>query len=493
VTGLIGPSIPSYLVKAKKCHRTGEAPRSRVAALTTEWGTESERLPGRKLQKRAQSPAERPKTIFALLAMTWLLPVGTFANVPACRLVGTVTTLHSFNGPDGDGIYGALVQGTDGNFYGAASSGGVSNSGTIFKITPTGVLTTLFEFNGASGTDPNDGAAPNGGLVQGRDGAFYGTTIYGGYGVYDDGTVFRITPDGVLTTLYMFRGYDGANPSHLILASDGAYYGTSQGDGNLGNVFKVTPTLKWIDLHGVRVPWTFYPFTVVHNFNGSDGAFPGAGVIQGSDGNFYGTTEFGQLGPPPSNRNGTVFEMTPAGVTTTLYAFNVPLNEPDTPNLGPAFKELIQGRDGAFYGTTPSNGAGGSGTGSGTVFKITPTQEWEYVNGRWLRFVSYPQTTLHVFNGSDGASPGGLTEGSDGNFYGVTAQGGPSGDGTLFLITPTGAVTTLHSFSGTDGTGPSSLIQGADGNFYGTTVYGGPSNDGTVFQLSVSLQCHSVP
>jgi uncharacterized repeat protein (TIGR03803 family) len=103
------------------------------------------------------------------------------------------------------------------------------------------------------------------------------------------------------------------------------------------------------------------------------------------------------------------------------------------------------------------------------------------------------ESCRHAFNGSDGAAPGGLIQGSDGNFYGVTGQGGSSGNGTLFLITPAGVMTTLYSFTGIDGSSPSSLIEGTDGNFYGTTVSGGSSNYGTVFQLSVSLQCHSVP
>jgi uncharacterized repeat protein (TIGR03803 family) len=152
----------------------------------------------------------------------------------------SLTTLYSFAGSD-DGGYpvAGLVQGSDGNFYGPTSAGGGHNLGTVFKITPSGTLTTLYSFAGSGG------AFPYGGLVQGSDGNFYGMNQYGGAGqscFSGCGTVFKITPSGTLTTLYSFRGSDGANPlAGLVQGSDGNFYGTTYGGGahDAGTVFRL--------------------------------------------------------------------------------------------------------------------------------------------------------------------------------------------------------------------------------------------------------------
>ena len=168
-----------------------------------------------------------------------------------------------------------LVQGSDGNFYGTTYVGGANGDGTVFKTTPSGTLTTLYSFAGS------DGDTPVAGLVQSRDGNFYGTTSAGG--VNDGGTVFKITPSGTLTTLYSFagNGSDGANPfAELVQGSDGNFYGTtlSGGENNDGTVFKITPSGT---------------LTTLYSFAGSDGDQAYAGLVQGSDGNFYGTTYAG--------------------------------------------------------------------------------------------------------------------------------------------------------------------------------------------------------
>ena len=189
----------------------------------------------------------------------------------------------------------------------------------------------------------------------------------------------------------------------------------------------------------------------------TDVSSPAAGLVQGSDGNFYGTTEQGGVnGPDP----GTVFKITPSGTLTTLHSFV--FIDGWHPRAA-----LVQGSDGNFYGTTVEGGQ----YEFGTVFKITP---------------SGTLTNLYSFAGSDGANPRGLVQGSDGNFYGTTF----SGPGTVFKITPSGTLTTLYSFAGSDGANPDAgLVQGSDGNYYGTTYYGGANNVGTVFRLGVVRPC----
>jgi uncharacterized repeat protein (TIGR03803 family) len=179
-----------------------------------------------------------------------------------------------------------LLQATDGNFYGTTEVGGAHNQGTVFKITPAGALTTLYNFCSASACA--DGQQPLAGLIQANDGNFYGTTSKGGTFNYNYGTVFQITPAGALTTLHSLNGTDGFQPSGaLIQASDGNLYGTTSWGGAYGlsyngTIFKITPTGT---------------FTTLYNFcsqvNCADGRWPLAALIQGSDGNFYGTTTAG--------------------------------------------------------------------------------------------------------------------------------------------------------------------------------------------------------
>jgi uncharacterized repeat protein (TIGR03803 family) len=358
----------------------------------------------------------------------------------------TLTTLHSFNGGDGRSPEAALVQGSDGNFYGTTVLGGAHSKGTVFKIDATGSLTTLHSFSGS----PGDGALPFAGLVQGTDGNFYGTTASGG--AFFQGTVFRMTPSGAITVLHSFNSFfsEGAVPfAGLVQGSDGNFYGTTLLGGAhfKGTVFKIDATGS---------------LTTLHSFSGApgDGANPIAGLVQGSDGDFYGTTASGGV-----HLQGTVFRVTPAGAVTVLHSFNGHPSDGGLPFAG-----LVQGSDGNFYGTTALGGAHFKGT----VFKIDATGS---------------STTLHSFSGSpsDGANPvAGLVQGSDGNFYGTTAFGGAHLKGTVFNIDATGSLTTLHSFSGSSGEGAvpfAGLLQGSDGNFYGTTALGGAHSAGTVFKF----------
>jgi uncharacterized protein (TIGR03437 family) len=366
----------------------------------------------------------------------------------------TFTTLVNFNGTNGETPqYMALIQGTDGNFYGTTAGGGANGEGTVFKMIPAGALTTLYSFEEFP---VNYGGSPYGGLIQAADGDFYGTT----FGTLLQGTVFKITPGGTLTTLLPFNYTDGASPeAPLVQGRDGNFYGTtsSGGGGGLGTVFKITPSGT---------------LTTLHNFclgECSDGALPMAGLIQATDGNFYGTTSGGNAA------DGTVFKITPEGTLTTLYAFGLVSGDGYYPSGG-----LIQAKDGNFYGTTTQGGANGNG---GAIFRITPAGTLT--------------TTYSFSGGSDGGEPwAGLIQASDGNFYGTTAYGGANGWGTIFEITPAGALITLHSFTGTDGARPlGALVQGNDGKLYGTTCYGGTSagSDGTIFSLTLPNTAGSAP
>ncbi len=266
---------------------------------------------------------------------------------------GILTILHSFCSQTGclggAAPFAGLLQGNDGNFYGTASSAGTFGGGTVFKVSSQGTFTTLYNFC-PQALCP-DGQSPTGALAQGVDGNFYGTTFYGG--ANGRGTVFKITPQGTLTTLYNFCPQtgcvDGQSPqAGLVQGTDGNLYGTTSyggADGH-GTVFKIT-------LQGT--------LTTLHSFcsvaNCTDGDTPYAGVIQGTDRNFYGTTLYGGTVAP--SVYGTVFKITPQGVLTTLYSFCSQSNCGDgfTPYAG-----LFQGADGNFYGTTNTGGANFEGT-----------------------------------------------------------------------------------------------------------------------------------
>jgi uncharacterized repeat protein (TIGR03803 family) len=264
---------------------------------------------------------------------------------------GTLTTLYNFcsepDCTDGSAPYAGLMQGTDGDFYGTTSSGGAntnweycrSGCGTVFRISPSGALKTLYSFCAQSAC--SDGLVPIGGLLQATNGDFYGTTSGGG--AKGGGTVFKITPAGKLTTLYTFDSASGVNPqAGLIQALDGDFYGTTFNGGAEGcchgTVFKITPG-------GV--------LTVLHSFcsesHCADGENPYAGLVQATDGSFYGATTIGG-----AKGGGTVFKITPTGTLTTLYSF---CSQSNCADGNQPWAGLVQGTDGDFYGTTYFGGA----------------------------------------------------------------------------------------------------------------------------------------
>jgi uncharacterized repeat protein (TIGR03803 family) len=321
---------------------------------------------------------------------------------------GKLTILHGFDYSDGANPAGGLIPASDGNLYGTTYSGGANATGTVYRITPQGVFTSLYSFSAQTSSGANsDGAHPAAGLVQASDGNLYGTCSGGG--ANSGGTVFRITASGTVTTLYSFHGPTGAVPlAGLIEGKDGALYGTAAWGGTnqtgTGTVFKITTSGAVTRL---------YSFTASNGGPNVDGAHPKAALIQASDGNLYGTTS-----SAGANASGTVFRITPSGTFTTVYSFSAqPFGEnyANADGAGPV-AALIQGSDGNLYGTCSAGGFNNQGT----VFKITTTGLL---------------TTLHSFDETDGGAPqAALIQAGDGNLYGTTSQGGANGVGTVFKI-----------------------------------------------------------
>ncbi len=326
---------------------------------------------------------------------------------------GTLTKLSEFSPSTGYSSAAGLIQATNGYLYGTASNGGagqpgtVSVAGTVFKTTPSGTLTAVYSFCQGECLDGDD---PVDGLVQAANGYLYGTT-HGGVndaGVpYSYGAVIKMTPSGTLTPLHTFcpQGQsqgctDGAYPyGSLVQAANGDLYGTtSEGGtgtacaGGCGTVFKITPSGALTTLYNFCSP---NPCT--------DGIYPYAGLVQGTNGDFYGTT----YGDSSIGLYGTVFKITQGGTLTLLHTFSGADGE--FPYAG-----LIEGTDGDLYGTTLYGGAHGGIDSGGTLFKITP--------GGKL-------TTLYSFcfqsQCTDGEYPyGALMQATNGDFYGTTAGGG---------------------------------------------------------------------
>jgi uncharacterized repeat protein (TIGR03803 family) len=306
-----------------------------------------------------------------------------------------------------------------------------------------------------------DGFSRFSSFVQGRDGNLYGTVIdfNNGYG-----SVLKVTPSGVLTVLYNFCSQpsctDGTYPGPIILATDGNFYGTTQGGGiagscsnyGCGTVFKITAGGA---------------FTVLHSFSGADGAYP-TGLIEGSDGNLYGTTGGGGSGSACPGC-GTIFKMSSGGALSTLHNFN---RSDGTSPTG-----LVQATDGHLYGTTASGGKYNPGFcepygGCGTIFKAT-------TGGAF--------TSLHSFQLTDGAIPYvPVVQASDGTFYGTTFYGAGGGDGTIFSITSQGKANTVYTFIGIANNPVVGLLAASDGNLYGTTGESGScgGDEGLVYNVS---------
>lgn len=383
----------------------------------------------------------------------------------------TYTVLYNFSGFDGAQPFASLIQDAAGNLYGTTLSGGTYNNGVVFKLSPDGTETVLHHFTGGA-----DGATPFAGLIQDSAGNLYGTATNGG--ASGAGTVFEISPAGAFTVLHSFGGgADGKGPQGgLIQDSKGNLFGTTfaGGTSNNGVVFEINSAGQE---------------TVLYTFTGTtDGGNPYAGLTRDNNGNFYGTATFG--GPSSAflcngahPACGVVFKLSLEGEERVLYQFlgqaggGVPLGG------------VIRGKTGNIYGTTQTGGSFKASEecgmseppGCGVVFQLNPAGKEKV-----LHTFSGPNTCTS--GGSDGAfSAAGLIQDAAGNLYGTTAFGGGCNDaGSIFKLGPSGQETQLYVFSGgTDGAHPwAGLIQDSSGNLYGTASEGGSNGQGVVFKVA---------
>jgi uncharacterized repeat protein (TIGR03803 family) len=378
-----------------------------------------------------------------------------------------LTILHNFGdgtvANDGAHPRAGLVQSPYGNFFGSTLDQATAPStfaGTIFKMSRSGVLQIIQSFAPTSGlytTQP----------LLCHDGKLIGVTPFGPSPTAPSGTVFSLsqsptTGNWKLSFWHNFTGgapdYDGLPLGNVILGSDGYFYGTTGAGGGSppllfdGAVYKLAPKT--------------HAFTNVYGFSRSGNFQPHAALVQGTDGNFYGSTYYIPGNSTPTQW-GAFFKLTPGG-QITFY--------PQTLQLaveGP----LIQASDGNFYGMSGEGLFGISSTPS--VFSMT---------------TSGVVTILHNFGqGTDGAFPWGtVVQGPNGNLYGTTSAGGTGGKGIIFEISTDGtSYTILHNFGdgsvANDGEHPSgTLIVGHDKNLYGTTELGGSAGLGTVFEFRLA-------
>jgi len=413
-------------------------------------------------------------------------------------------TLYSFNVGDGMQPEGSMTLGSNGNLYGTAINGGPNSSsnggGVVFEVATTPLSFVLHEFNGNDGFSPisllqgkdgdfygvNYSSTTNGigegtvfrahlanadanianvttlhsfgyvrpglGLIQGKDGALYGSTSQATFGDF----IYRITTAGAFNSIYSFvntHATDGGNPmAGVVQATNGDFYGVNYADGSLGGgtLFHLKPTGS---------------LNVAHAFsgNGFEGYAPTTPLMQASDGKLYGMTNRG--GVAPNSADGAIFSMTLSGTFTNLHAFGSRVGESVNP-----FGALIEGQDGFLYGTTlgifePS-----------TIFKIPKTADASRPNDL---------VTVHTFTNAEGGHSSGLVQTKDGNFYGLLGTGGSTitgGVGIVYRLTPSGNLSVIHQFYGPDGSQDSAgrfyapLVQGNDGNLYGVTPAGGTTS-----------------
>ncbi|HWA02233.1 MAG TPA: choice-of-anchor tandem repeat GloVer-containing protein [Rhizomicrobium sp.] len=351
----------------------------------------------------------------------------------------TYTVLHDFAGPPNDGqSSGANVAIDDlGNIYGTTNYGGASNNGTIFRLAPDGTQTLLHSFSGS------DGSVPDGAVTLMPNGDLYGTTEGGG--TFGNGVLFKLSAKGKYKVLHNFASNDGSFlRGDLVRDKQGNFYGTALfgGANGDGTVFKY-------GFDGT--------FTVLHDFAGTDGQYPEHGVVRDKAGNLYGVTAFGG-----ASDNGAVYRIAPDGTFTTLYSFT------GGADGGFLYGGLDIDKDGNLYGSTGNGGANGEGT----VFKLAGDGTL---------------TTLYSFTGgADGASPEGDMLRIGKNLYSTANAGGDPNCrcGVIYEITSKGKAKVLHAFTGADGSSYSAGLAASQGVLYGTTQYGGADGLGVVFSVT---------
>jgi uncharacterized repeat protein (TIGR03803 family) len=460
---------------------------------------------------------------------------GTVFKLASAGGVWTLSTLVSFNGANGANPYAGLVQGSDGNFYGTTLNGGGSNDGTVFEVTPAGVLTTLFAFTGGNGANPYAG------LVQGSDGNFYGTTFAGGGN--NDGTIFSMTPSGSLTTLVSFGGSNGVNPyAGLVQGSAGDFYGTTSGGGSLGYgvIFQlivsgnssggppvltslVDPSgqadgrglvqMKLTDANGNPLANTSVTVAVDANTISTipiPGDLTSVNVLTDANGVASAYVTFN------NSATDVLAATTQSGTQTIALSINIVHPSVAAPVFSLAAGTYATAQtvtitsptSGASIryttdGSTPTETNGNLYSGPLTLSSTTTLAAIAFESG----FADSPVTNgtytidnspvitsvasfslLYSFTGNrDGFSPSSLIQGTDGRLYGTAPFGGTNYDGIVFAVNPNGTgFTAIYSFTwGNDGGAPQGgLIQGTDGRLYGTTQRAGANGAGTVFAVN---------
>ena len=397
-------------------------------------------------------------------------------GLAVCAQAQTLNYFADLTAGDGWEPYASVVQAPDGNFYGSGTGGIYGGGGNMFRMTPSGKITSMYKF--CSLPDCADGGAMQSAPVVGSDGNLYGVTTVGGVSAVtgeSGGTVFQMTLNGKYSVVYSFCSLsncaDGATPNGIILGGDGNFYGTTVyggvGDGGPGVIFKVTPTGTYTRLHAFCA-----------ETNCADGDKPFFPPIQGNDGSFYGVTgSGGTLG------GGVFYKVTASGEYSVIYNF---CNDQNSSCLDGGYPYAVaKDDDGNFVGT-----AIGGTRGYGVVFKITPAGDY---------------TVLHNFapDGDLGYPGTPLTLGSDGHLYGTligsgSGTWGPFGRGGIYEVSSKGGFKMLYAFCpscNSSGFSPlDPVFQGTDGNFYGTTAFGGKGGwhgeaygFGTVFQFSNNL------
>jgi uncharacterized repeat protein (TIGR03803 family) len=392
------------------------------------------------------------RTLSRTLNVTCIALLAAFVFAGHFAPAASFQVLHGFS--SNSSPTAPVIEGKDGAFYGTTLYGGTQDNGTVFRVTTNGVFTNLVVFNFANG------AHPFAGLTLGPDGTLYGTTATGG--PMGGGTVFRVTSDGEFATIGAFAMQNWQSPRGLTFGSDGFLYGITVSGGvftneqgyGYGTVFRIA---------------TNGFLTGLASFAGTNGWSPFDKLVEGDDGAFYGTTRYGgdQTNGSP-NGYGTVFKVTTNGVLASLVSFA-------GTNGSYPFSGVVKGRDGMFYGTT----SGGGTADRGTVYRVNSA-------GELTTLVNFDRNFTGIY------PAGGLVEGNDGAFYGTTTQGtfSPAAfGGTLFRVTTNGAFYAVYSFAEADGRWPAaSLVQASDGAFYGTCEYGGGvPNGGTVFRLDPAV------
>lgn len=346
----------------------------------------------------------------------------------------TVTTVYNFKTASGSFPSAVRpVQGHDGKLYGTTNAGGTKSDGTVFKIGTGGSGGPIYNFTGGIG-----GRAPGGGPLLGTNGIFYGTTQLGGTSG-SDGVLFSITTAGVYKVLQNFPRGSGMSQGSPIQASDGNLYGA-----NSSTVYKYTPSGT---------------FTTIYTLKGSQNNNEVGPVVQTADGSLYIAVYNGG-----TSACGSILQLTTAGVLENTYSFDCVTAASPT---GP----VLQATDGNLYGVT----------------------NWGPVYGRGVLYKMSQGGTLSVLHNfgsipSDGEYPAGaLTQGTDGNLYGVTTHGGSSGVGSLYQCTLSGTYTQLYSFPGKSGYPTTGPLQHTNGKFYGTTNAGGTAGEGRLYSLDLGL------